>query len=66
VKVDSESFLAMPVDRHLLARGVRHEWPVVHAALPASIVPALAASGLYTVATALWIAVAPPPAFRPP
>ena len=46
----------VPVSRHVLARGVRHEWPILQAALPASIVLALAASDLYTVATALWIA----------
>ncbi len=46
----------VPVDRHVLARGIRHEWPIVQAALPASIVLALAVSDLYTVGTALWIA----------
>ena len=45
-----------PVDRHVLALGVRHEWPLVQSAVPASIVVALAAFDLYTVSTALWIA----------
>jgi hypothetical protein len=54
--VEAAGKARMPVDRHLLARGVRHEWPIVQAALPASIVLALAASDLYTVATGLWIA----------
>jgi hypothetical protein len=45
-----------PVDRHHLAYGIRHEWPIVQSALPASIVLALAASDLYTVGTGLWIA----------
>jgi hypothetical protein len=54
--LDAAAKARMPVDRHLLVRGVRHEWPIVQAALPASIVLALAASDLYTVSTALWIA----------
>jgi hypothetical protein len=51
--LDAAGKARMPVDRHLLARGVRHEWPIVQAALPASIVLALAATDLYTVATGL-------------
>jgi hypothetical protein len=54
--LDAAARARMPVDRHLLARGVRHEWPIVQSALPASIALALAASDLYTVATGLWIA----------
>lgn len=46
----------LPVDRHHLAHGIRHEWPIVQSALPASIVLALAASDVLTVGTALWIA----------
>jgi hypothetical protein len=46
-----------PLDRHLLLRSVRHELSIVEAGLPATIVLVLAALGLYSVATALWIAV---------
>jgi hypothetical protein len=54
--LDAAAKARMPVDRHHLAHGVRHEWPIVQSALPASIVLALAASDLYTVGTGLWIA----------
>lgn len=54
--LDAAAKARRPLDRHLLAGGVRHEWPIVQAALPASIVLALAATDLYTVATGLWIA----------
>ena len=46
-----------PLDRHHFVHGLRHEWPIVQSAFPASIVLALAASDLYTVSTALWIAM---------
>jgi hypothetical protein len=55
--LDAAARARTPVDRHLLVRGIQHEWPIVQAALPASIVLALASFDLYTVATALWIAV---------
>ncbi len=55
--LDAAARARAPVDRHLLLRGVRHEWPIVQAALPASIALALAGFDLYTVATGLWIAV---------
>jgi hypothetical protein len=54
--LDAAAKARRPLDRHMLAAGVRHEWPIVQAALPASIVLALAATDLYTVATGLWIA----------
>ena len=54
--LDAAARARAPVDRHVLLRGLRHEWPIVQAALPASIVLALASLDLYTVATALWIA----------
>jgi hypothetical protein len=54
--LDAAAKARRPLDRHMLAAGVRHEWPIVQAAFPASIVLALAASDLYTVATGLWIA----------
>jgi hypothetical protein len=54
--LDAAGRARRPLDRHMLASGVRHEWPIVQAAFPASIVLALAASDLYTVATGLWIA----------
>jgi hypothetical protein len=56
--LDAAAKARRPLDRHMLAAGVRHEWPIVQAALPASIVLALAATDLYTVATGLWIATA--------
>jgi hypothetical protein len=46
-----------PLDRHALRHAVGHEWSIVEAALPAIAVLALAAFGLYTAATGLWIAV---------
>jgi hypothetical protein len=54
--LDTAAKARRPLDRHTLVGGLRHEWPIVQAALPASIVLALAASDLYTVATGLWIA----------
>jgi hypothetical protein len=54
--LDAAAKARMPVDRHHLAEGVRHEWPIVQSAVPASIVLALAASDVLTVGTALWIA----------
>jgi hypothetical protein len=54
--LDAASKAQRPLDRQMLVGGVRHEWPIVQAAFPASIVLALAASDLYTVGTGLWIA----------
>jgi hypothetical protein len=54
--LDAAARARKPVDRHVLVRGIRHEWPIVQAALPASIALTLAGFDLYTVATALWIA----------
>jgi hypothetical protein len=44
------------VDRHHLGVSLAREWPIVEAALPAAILLALAAAGLYSPDTALWIA----------
>ena len=46
-----------PIDRHALLHSLRQEWTIVEAAFPATIVLALAAIGLYSPATGLWIAV---------
>jgi hypothetical protein len=46
----------VPVTRAAVAAGVKHEWPMVEAALPASAVVALALVDVYTIGTALWIA----------
>jgi hypothetical protein len=39
-----------------IAAGVRHEWPIVEAAVPAALVLLFAALGLYSQSTGLWIA----------
>jgi hypothetical protein len=46
-----------PIDRHALLHSLRQEWTIVEAAFPATIVLALAAIGVYSPATGLWIAV---------
>ena len=46
-----------PVNVRALAAGFRHEWSIVEAAFPAAVALALAAAGVYSVATALWVAV---------
>lgn len=46
-----------PVDRGKLLHSLRREWSIVEAAAPATIVLVLGALGLYSAATALWIAV---------
>jgi hypothetical protein len=46
-----------PLQRHALLRSIGHEFPIVRAALPATIVLLPAAFDVYSVATALWIAV---------
>jgi membrane protease YdiL (CAAX protease family) len=37
--------------------GVRHEWPMVEAVLPALVALTLAALGIYSVGTGLWAAI---------
>lgn len=46
-----------PLDRHALRHAVAHEWTIVESALPATAVLLLAAFGLYSAETGLWIAV---------
>ena len=46
----------VPVTRAAVAAGIKHEWPMVEAALPASAVVALALVDVYEIETALWIA----------
>lgn len=46
-----------PVNARALAAGFRHEWSIVQAAFPAAAALALAAAGVYSVATGLWVAV---------
>ena len=46
-----------PLDRHALLRSMGHEFPIVRAALPATIVLLPAAFDVYSVETALWVAV---------
>ena len=46
-----------PLDRHALLSSIGHEFPIVQAALPAAVVLLLAALDVYSVGTALWIAV---------
>jgi hypothetical protein len=47
-----------PVTRSAVAAGIKHEWPMVEAALPASAVVALALLDVYSIETALWAATA--------
>jgi hypothetical protein len=49
--------LGKPLDHHALLHSFEHEWALVEAALPATAVLVLAALGVYTAATGLWIAV---------
>jgi hypothetical protein len=46
-----------PLDRHAFRHAVAHEWAIVEAAVPATAVLLLAAFGLYSAETGLWIAV---------
>ncbi len=46
-----------PLDRHALLGSIGHELPIVQAALPATVVLLLAALDVYSVGSALWIAV---------
>jgi hypothetical protein len=46
-----------PLDRHLLLRSLGHESSIVEAALPATVVLVPATLDVYSVDTALWIAV---------
>lgn len=46
-----------PFDRHALRHAVGHEWAIVEAALPASVVLLLAVFDVYSVETGLWVAV---------
>ena len=46
-----------PLDRHALLRSMGHEFPIVRAALPATVVLLPAAFDVYSVETALWVAV---------
>jgi hypothetical protein len=41
---------------HLLD-GIRHEWPMVEAVAPALLAVGLAATGIYSVSTGLWLAI---------
>jgi hypothetical protein len=42
--------------RHLLD-GIRHEWPMVESVAPALLAVGLAAAGVYSVSTSLWVAI---------
>jgi len=44
-----------PVDRHALRHSLRHELPIVGAATPAALALVLAAVGVYSVDTGLWV-----------
>jgi hypothetical protein len=46
-----------PLERDALLRSIGHEFPIVRAALPATVVLLPAAFDVYSVETALWIAV---------
>jgi hypothetical protein len=46
-----------PVDRKALRHSLRREWTIVEAAAPSTAVLTLAALGVYSAATGLWIAV---------
>jgi hypothetical protein len=46
-----------PLDRHAFVRSLGHEFSIVQAALPATLVLLVAALDVYSVETALWIAV---------
>ncbi len=45
-----------PVSTADIVTAIRHEWPMVEAALPASAVVALALVDVYSIETALWVA----------
>jgi hypothetical protein len=47
-----------PVTTADIVTGIKHEWPMVEAALPASAVVALALVDVYSIETALWAATA--------
>jgi len=47
---------AAPLSVRHLARTFAHEWPIVRAAFPASLALLLAAFGVYSTATAFWVA----------
>ena len=47
-----------PVRTPDILAGIKHEWPMVEAALPASAVVALALVDVYSIETALWTATA--------
>lgn len=47
-----------PVTSQAVIAGIKHEWPMVEAALPASAVVALALFDVYSIETALWTATA--------
>jgi nitroreductase len=55
--LDATAATRTPVDRRAFARAFGHEWPIVQSGLPAAIALALAAVGLYSVDTGLWVAV---------
>ena len=46
-----------PLDRHALLGSIGHEFSIVQAALPAAVVLLLAVLDIYSVETALWIAM---------
>ena len=46
----------MPFGPRALAHGLRHEWPMVEAAVPACAAVALAAAGVYSVDTGVTVA----------
>ena len=44
-----------PVDRRAFRHSLRHELPIVAAAIPAALALGLAAAGVYSVNTGLWV-----------
>jgi hypothetical protein len=47
----------VPLDRHALRHSFRHEWSIVEATLPATVVLLLTALDVWSLETGLWIAV---------
>lgn len=54
--LDAAADARQPVDRRAFVHSLSHEWPMVTAAVPSSLAVALAATGVYSLETALSVA----------
>jgi hypothetical protein len=50
--------LGRPMDRQAFWDGIRHEWPMAEAVAPSLVAVVLAAFGVYSLETGLWVALA--------